>query len=125
MYDLEKLEKKFHEYLKRVINENQYRIDEIKITEKLFEKKAVVFMSFGQFSYFLVIDDGKPVIYLHAISRMDLDMVAFIDENGYEEYDIWFSENPDMRKKYNDQSGKLRGIDEETSKTLSEFSRHF
>ena len=82
-------------------------------------------MSFGQFSYFLVIDDGKPVIYLHAISRMDLDMVAFIDENGYEEYDIWFSENPDMRKKYNDQSGKLRGIDEETSKTLSEFSRHF
>ena len=82
-------------------------------------------MSFGQFSYFSVIEDGKPVIYLHAISRMDLDMVAFIDENGYEEYDIWFSENPDMRKKYNDQSGKLRGIDEETSKTLSEFSRHF
>lgn len=55
MYDLEKLEKKFHKYLKRVINENQYRIDEIKITEKLFEKKSssihVIWTVFLFFSY--------------------------------------------------------------------------
>ena len=33
-------------------------------------------------SYFLVIEDERPVVYAHAISRMDLDSICFIDENG-------------------------------------------
>lgn len=38
MYYLKKVEEKFHEYLKSRLDEEVYRIDEIKITEDLLEQ---------------------------------------------------------------------------------------
>ena len=100
MYDLKKVEEKFHEYLKLCLNEEIYRIDEIKITKELLEKEEAFYIPFGWISYFLVIEDEKPVVYANACSRMDLDMIAFIDENGYEDYDIWGGEHHDIFKRY-------------------------
>ena len=96
MYDLKKVEKKFHEYLRSCLDDKVYRIDEIKITEELLEKQEAFYIPFGHVSYFLVIEGEKPVIYAHASSRMDLDIVALIDENGYEDFDMWNHENPDI-----------------------------
>lgn len=80
MHDLKKVKDKFYEYLKSRINEKVYRIEEIKITEDLLKKEDAFYISFRQISYFLVIKDEKPVLYANVCSRMDLDVVAFIDE---------------------------------------------
>ena len=37
MHDFDKVEEKFHEYLKSRLNDEVYRIDEIKITEDLIK----------------------------------------------------------------------------------------
>ena len=100
MYDLKKVEKKFHEYLKSRLNDKTYRIDEIRITEELLKQEKAFYMPFGWISYFLVIEDGKPAVYANACSRMDLDIIAVIDENGYEDYDVWDGDHPDIIKKY-------------------------
>lgn len=100
MYDLKKVEEKFHEYLKSKLNNKRYHIDEIRISEELLEKEAAFYIPFGWVSYFLVIEEEKPVVYANACSRMDLDIVAFIDENGFKDYDVWGSENPDVYRKY-------------------------
>ena len=88
MHDLKKVEEKFHEYLKARLDENTYHIDEIKITEELLEKEEAFYISFGWISYFLVIEDEKPVIYANACSRMDLDVVAFIDDNYQSDFSL-------------------------------------
>ena len=88
MHDFRKVEEKFHEYLKSRLNDEVYRIGEIKITEDLLVQEKAFYISFGWISYFLVIEDEKPVVYANACSRMDLDMIAFIDENGFEDYDV-------------------------------------
>ena len=108
MYDLKKVEEKFHEYLNSRLNEERYRIDEILISEELLEKEAAFYIPFGWVSYFLVIEDEKPVVYANACSRMDLDIVAFIDENGFEDYDVWGSANPDIYRKYRAQQRKVK-----------------
>lgn len=43
-------------------------------------------------SYFLVIEDEKPVIFAHAVSRMDLDSICFIDADGWQCHDIYYPE---------------------------------
>ena len=108
MYDLKKVEDKFHEYLKERLNDETFRVEEIKITEKLLEKEEAFYIPFGWISYFLVIEDEKPVVYANACSRMDLNIVAFIDENGYEDYDIWAGDHPDMRKKFYTPAKKVK-----------------
>ena len=108
MYDLKKVEEKFHEYLKERLNEKTYRIEEIKITEKLLKKEEAFYIPFGWISYFLVIEDEKPVVYANACSRMDLDIIAIIDENGYEDYDVWAGEHPEIIKKYRTHSQKVK-----------------
>lgn len=108
MYDLKKVEEKFHEYLKERLNEEIYRIDEIRITEDLLEKEAAFYIPFGWISYFLVIENGKPVVYSNACSRMDLDVIAFIEENGYENYDVWAGDKPDITRKYSNQARKVK-----------------
>ena len=123
MYDLTKVEEKFHEYLKERLDENIFRIDEIKITEKLLEQQDAFYMPFGWVSYFLVIEDEKPVVYVNACSRMDLDTIVFIDENGYEEYDVWGGEHPDMREKYSIHSIHVKGFDYDNLKFISDVKK--
>ena len=95
MQDLKKLEEKFHEFLRSGLNERRYNIDYVKLTEKLFAESEAIYIAFGFLEYFLVIEDEKPVLYVHASTRMGLDMVAFIDEDSIEQYDI-FDDNKDM-----------------------------
>ena len=55
---------------------------------------------------------------------MDLDVVAFIDENGYEDYYVWAGEHPDMDKKYGIQAKKVKKFNyEEDLKFISDVER--
>ena len=108
MHDFDKVEEKFHEYLKSRLNDEVYRIDEIKITEDLIKQEKAFYISFGWVSYFLVIEDEKPAVYANACSRMDLDVIAFIDENGYEDYDVWDGDHPEMSERYSVHAGEVK-----------------
>lgn len=123
MYDLKKVEEKFHEYLKARLDEEIYRIDEIRITENLLEKEEAFYIPFGWISYFLVIEDEKPVVYANACTRMDLDVVAFIDEDGFEDYDTWGNENPEMSGRYGIRSRNVERFDYDDLKFISDFKR--
>lgn len=123
MYDLKKVEEKFHEYLKLRLNEDVYRIDEIKITEDLLKQEEAFYIWFGSLSYFLVFEDEKLVIYANARSRMDLDIIAFIDENGYEDYDVWDGDHPDMIKRYDIRAKKVKKFNYDDLKFISDVER--
>ena len=58
-------------------------------------------MPFGFLSYFLVMDDDKPVLYVRVATRMDIDSIGFVDENGDEGYDVYFGDHRDIVDKYN------------------------
>ena len=74
----------------------------------IIEKGRAFYISFGWISYFLVIEDEKPVLYANACSRIDLDVDAFIDENGFEKHSLWDGENPEISKKYDKHAGKVK-----------------
>ena len=42
---------------------------------------------------------------------MDLDVVAFIDDAGFEEYILGDGENPEICKRYNNHAGKVKRFD--------------
>ena len=123
MYDLKKVEEKFHEYLKSKLNEEIYRIDEIEITEELLEQQKAFYIPFGWISYFLVMEDEKPVVYANACSRMDLDVGAFIDENGYEDDYVWAGDYPDMSKRYSVHASKVKRFNHDDLKFISDVKR--
>ncbi|WP_297827745.1 hypothetical protein [uncultured Methanobrevibacter sp.] len=123
VYDLKKVEEKFHEYLKARLIEDIYRVDEIRITEELLEQQEAFYIPFGWISYFLVIEDEKPMVYANACSRMDLDVVAFIDENGYEDYDLWVEDNTDIYKKYDAHAKKVKKFNYDDLKFISDVER--
>ena len=100
MHDLKKLEKKFHEFLKSGLNEKDYDFDEIKITENLLDEKKAFYIPFGYLTYFLVIEDGKAVVYVNAATRMDTDAICFVDEETNECYDVYLGNNREISEKY-------------------------
>lgn len=108
MYDLKKLEEKFHEFLKDGINEKEFDIDGIEITEELLEKQEAFLIHFGYLSYFLVIEGEKPVIYVNVATRMDTDSICFVDEDGYKCYDVFFGDHKDISEKYYSQLRKIK-----------------
>lgn len=109
MYDLKKVEEKFHEYLRNGLDEKEFRINEIKVTEDLLEQQKAFYIPFGHISYFLVIENEKPIVYANVSSRMDLDLIVFADENKYEVYDVWDDEShKDIYKKYIDHLDKVK-----------------
>ena len=83
----------------------------LKKLKGIIEKEEAFYISFGWIYYFLVIEDEKPVLYANACSRMDLDIIAFIDENGSEEYSLWEGKNPEIRSKYNKHTRKVKRFD--------------
>ena len=109
--------------MKERLNEEIYRIDEIRLTEKLLEKQEAFYIPFGWISYFLVIEDEKPVVYTNACSRMDLDVVAFIDENGYEDYYVWAGDHPEMSKGYDLQARNVKRFNYNDLKFISDVER--
>ena len=108
MYDLKKLEEKFHEFLKDGINEKEFDIDGVKITEELLKQQEAFLIQFGYLSYFLVNEDEKPVIYVHVSTRMDTDLMCFVDEEGYKCYDVFMGNNKDISEKYYSQLRKIK-----------------
>lgn len=112
-YDLKKVEKNFQEYLKTGLDEKKFRINEIIIDEELLEQQKALYIPFGHISYFLIIEDEKPLLYAYVSSRMDLALIVIVDETGYEVYDDWYTVegNEDIRKKYFDQSKKVKSFD--------------
>ena len=112
MRDFKKLEKRFHEFLKSGPMGEYYDWTEIRIGEDLLKQEGAVYIPFGWISYFLVIEDERPVIYAHALSRMDLDSICFIDEDGWECHDVFLGGNEQISKKYQSRSGGIRPYDE-------------
>ena len=97
MNDLKRLEKTFHEFID--IDRYSDR-DEIRITESLLEQEEALYIPFGEMWYFLVIEDERPVLYVRAISRMDLDSVCFVDEDGWVCHDVFMGENEEIHERY-------------------------
>ena len=108
MYDLKKIGDLFNEYLKMGLNEEYWDLNKIKITKKLLEQQEAFYIPFGRISYFLVIEDEKAVLYVHESSRMDLSAIVFIDENGYERYDLFLGNHEDINEKYYNHLKKVR-----------------
>ena len=108
MHDLKKLDDKFHEFLKSGLNEKDYDFDEIEITENLLDEKKAFYIPFGYLTYFLVIEDGKPVVYVNAATRMDTDAICFVDEDSYECYDVFLGNNREISEKYYSHSKKVK-----------------
>ena len=124
MYDLKKVEDKFHEYLKSRLIKGVYRIDEIKLTEDLLEQQEAFYIPFGWISYFLVIEDEKPVVYVNAISRMDLDVIGFVDENSYEDYSLWDKDfDKEIAKRYRNAFDNVKKFDYDDLKFISDVER--
>ena len=97
-YDLTKLEEKFWEFIKA---DENYDKNEIRITEELITQAETLYIPFGHMKYFLVIEDEKPVIFAHAVSRMDLNSICFIDEDSWQCHDVYYpGENRDIWDKY-------------------------
>ena len=109
---LKKIENNLYELLNKLFHQNYYEKDEIKITEELFEQQEAVHVPFGFLSYFLVMEDKKPVLYVHVVTRMDIDSIGFVDENGDEGYDVSFGDHKDIVEKYNTQSQKVKKFKE-------------
>lgn len=98
MHDLKRLEEKFHEFIGA---DDGYDKSEIRITEELLERKEMLYIPFGYMTYFLVIEDEKPVLYVRAVSRMDLNSICFVDEEGFRCHDVFMPEsNEGIREKY-------------------------
>ncbi len=123
MHDLKKVEEKFHEYLKSRLNSEVYRVEEIRITEDLIKQEKAFYISFGWISYFLVIEDEKPVIYANACSRMDLDIIAFIDENGFKDYDVWDGDHPEIIERYRIHKRSVEKFDYDDLQFISDVKR--
>lgn len=99
-YDLKKVEDKFYEFLEKLFPDNPYERDEIKLTEELLEQENALYIPFGFISYFLVIDEEKPILYVNIATRMGINSIGFIDENGDEGYDISDGDHKDIMEKF-------------------------
>ena len=87
--DLKKIEENFHMLIKdfylREENIGDYDYSFPKVTGDLFVREDFnrVPGMYGGFFYFLKLEGGKPVLYVNASSRMDLDELIIIDEICY------------------------------------------
>lgn len=108
MYDLKKLEGKFYEFLEKGLGKSSFYKDEITVTEELLEQQEAIYIPMGFLSYFLVIEDEKPVLYINIVTRWDEDTICFVDENGFECYDVYFGDHKDVSEKYANHFKKVK-----------------
>lgn len=86
MYDLEKIDKIFHESIVNKLSEKVLERNQIpKIDEELFNEIRIIEVPFGGLFYFLALEDEKPVLYVRPFSRMDPNYapIHIIDEDSY------------------------------------------
>lgn len=96
-----KIEDNLYELLHKLFHQVYYERNEIIITEELFNHQEALHVPFGFLSYFLVMEGEKPVLYVRVATRMDIDSIGFVDENGDEGYDVYFGDHRDIVDKYN------------------------
>lgn len=111
-YDLKKLEDNLYELLNKLFRNHPYERDEIKITEDLLEQQEALYIPFGFLSYFLVIEDERPVLYVQLATRMGDNSIGFVDENGDEGYDLTDGEHRDIFEKYNNHLKKVKRFED-------------
>ncbi|MBR5503276.1 MAG: hypothetical protein IKV87_02350 [Methanobrevibacter sp.] len=101
MYDLSKLEEKFHEFLTDGLKEGDYDKSKLpKLNEDLFEEMGELRWTY-YFRYYLALEDGKPVLYVRAYSTVhDMDEAFVVTETSY----YWDKE----RKYFKNAKGHLR-----------------
>lgn len=121
MNDLKKVEEHFHEFLKAALREKPSRIDAIKLTEELFEQEEAFLIPFGFVSYFLGIEDGKPVAYVGMSTRMGIDFICFVDEDGYDVHDAIDGCDPEASRRYGEHSKNVKRFKE--VKDLRKFEK--
>lgn len=88
MYDLKKIEKKFHEFLGSDCK-GFYKLEDLKITEDLFDKGETLFVPFGMMSYRLEVENGEAVLRVRLMTRMDTDAVCLIYEDEIRRCDLF------------------------------------
>ena len=74
MYDLKRIEEKFHEFLGSDC-EGFYRLEDLKVTEELFGKGESIHVPFGDMRYRLKVEYGEAVLEVRLMTRMNVDAV--------------------------------------------------
>ena len=84
MYDLTKLEEKFHEFLTDGLKEGTYDKSRLpKLSEKLFTELGELRWIY-YFRYYLTLEDEKPVLYVWATSSVhDFAESFVVTESSY------------------------------------------
>jgi hypothetical protein len=105
MYDLTNIRKTFDELVMsrlddEILEVNEISTDEELISEELLNIREIIEVPFGSIIYFLVLEDEKPVLYLEKASRMGIDDLYVIGEEGYVYYDIYDGYPPEIKDKY-------------------------
>lgn len=98
MYDLKKIEEKFHEFLGSDC-EGFYKLEDLKITENLFSKGETIFVPFGIMRYRLKVENGEAVLQVRVMTRMDVDEVCFIYEDEIRHCDLFDVYGDEKRRK--------------------------
>ena len=70
------------------------------------------YIAFGFISYFLVNKNENPVLYVNIATRMDTDLIVFIDEESYDVYDVFMGENEKISKKYYEEYKKVKRFED-------------
>lgn len=89
MSDLKKVERNFHILIKdlflneKCIGDYDYRLPELSEDSFGREEFHRVPGMYGGFFYSLKLEDGKPILYANASSRMDLDELYIVDDVCY------------------------------------------
>jgi hypothetical protein len=98
MYDLKKIEEKFHELLGSDC-EGFYRLEDLRVTEDLFERGKSVHIPFGFMKYRLKVENGEAVLEVRAVSRMDVDEICLIYEDEIRRCDLFDVYGDERRRK--------------------------
>ena len=105
MHDLTNIRKSFDELVlsrlsDEVLKRNCIGKNEELISEELLNKREIIEVPFGSIIYFLVLEDGKPVLYLEKASRMGSDDLYIIDNDGCKYYDIYEGYPSEIKRRY-------------------------
>ena len=94
-YDLSKIEERFREKFASAICELNDE-SELEITEKLFFEPKRLHVPFGSIRYQLILLDEMPVLHVHLRTRMDMDGVYLISDDGIRLYDLHDKKNREI-----------------------------
>ena len=84
VYDLKRIDEKFNEEIISIFDEKVFDMENLPpITDELFNRMARIEVPFGDLTYFLNLEDGKPVLYVQSWSAM-ADEIRYwiIDEDS-------------------------------------------